>query len=1173
MGGASAKASPPPPVWVELDVVHIHLPEVVDLGGGVQVPIQRLDVQMSGWPGDQTIVVCHPSLPVTPPITASPCSALDLPEVHPSWGAVWAAVDPGLQGGPVSVTWFVRGEVHVADRLTLAYRIKAAAPTVVLKPAGTGLYDGILDNIGAGITTWDGMADHGGIGWWPFQWVDISGGSEVAVSPERPVGLYHVSLQGQGNEPWTADTPGFTLPTDGLDMTVRPGADTPGHHTRSVGDPNAYKRYREQGTLIPSRTAYTRANWDSVWHGSCAVSGTPKWCLPDGHARLVGLTWNPHDYGGADRAIDPDPLSQGGDPLLVAASECDGQVCKMACPGGYAPWADQVKYDFEYLQSFVDAAYDGVGVAVPDDLPDPVPGEPEPDLHLSQRAAIALSPYTSNVATPPGTNHVPAWLATCGVPDKQVETKSSDFLTANQLTTAGDWFDPSDPSGYYVAQLDRVAHAMSGGGPLANYEGAPGRPAILDFSSDPRVFSVDVASVGEAGEWTAHGIEGVVEASTTADSTTWTIDYTAEELEFTLDAPVVLTGSADRVVYLYLGGEPNPWSATTTTGLVYGAASAPSLPFDARYHIRWQADGADTGLWEFDGSSWVDTGGIVSAGLNGSVLTLQLMRSQLGGNPSPQVLQWQGGSVDKTSGDLADLTPDPSTTYHQTDISLSLDPRHYGDDCFVGVGGATEMVIGGEGVDAQGVPAGDAWWKKLHDVWFNRYAAPVFGQFDVRPQLIGKLHHNYAAVQSFQAEKMTCYSGAAMYNSGRRGTVTIPGPSSPAWGGGYVDAERRGNRYNAWLVSELNYQYWLDDWQTHTAYARAARSWEQGFIQAESWNQLQHAVSELREANGELGDVRSYQGASGWTATSTSYGYWDVDELARYTEAEHLSLLNLKHGNIPVRALTGQNTSQRLPDGFCGCSPQPQGECVAERLGEMLEAIGPRVRMGARTLPGKTVRGTTVTLTQAFVNRGNAPTYWPYVLEFAAVSRSLFDPLGSAGVDYRVVETFPRASRGLGGGLELATATTRWESPDFDVRTVLPAAKVNPAVRAVYETGGDCSVPAAAFEDSMRSALEADENTSLADPVVYDDGLSDPFGHVVCDHIPCTHGALPAAWATTDIQAPAVPDEYVLLFRFREAHLPADDPKSVGLDLDHQVVVGDETSQRWFFYGYLEVVP
>ena len=473
--------------WFEGDITHIYAPEAIPVGGTHVVRVQVVDVTTEGWLTPTQALICHPNLPVTPTpsLPSASCASVGLVETDTSWGNIWNDILPSYgTGGVLSSnpyrTQHFRGAFDADPKVMRTALVQTAAPVCGTRMIAPTDYDPelILDNHGAGLTTFLNQLDitsttNGA------QWVEIPSTPTTAEKPEH---LYHASYNGTA---WEADTPGFTLPIDGLDDTVNLWRRDPGGTLFNTN------REREVGPLIPSRIAYGRVGWDWLWHGTCD-GGThdEAWCLPDGHGRI-----------GRDGIISATTCSGGG----------GGAVCNMACPATGA--ATEARYDFEVILDFIDAAWgDGTVDALPMGT-----DTPHEDLHLSQRAALRIMPYYVDQITDDW-QVLPAFL-TDGAPGCAA---TSVGITVDGQTFP--WVQAQDAT--YMDQLERLVGALAAS-PSTHVELHADHSVFSGLDADARVFSVDVGGVGVDGEWTAPTGEylGDHEGTCYDDGGTWPTPY------------------------------------------------------------------------------------------------------------------------------------------------------------------------------------------------------------------------------------------------------------------------------------------------------------------------------------------------------------------------------------------------------------------------------------------------------------------------------------------------------------------------------------------------------------------------------------------------------------------------------------------------------------------------
>ncbi|HMV75093.1 MAG TPA: hypothetical protein PKB00_11020 [Microthrixaceae bacterium] len=461
----------------------------------------------------------------------------------------------------------------------------------------------------------------------------------------------------------------------------------------------------------------------------------------------------------------------------------------------------------------------------------------------------------------------------------------------------------------------------------------------------------------------------------------------------------------------------------------------------------------------------------------------------------------------------------------------------------------------------------DQWWNVTLDAWTSGFPEPTVPGDTPAPLVVGKVQYSLNAVEPYATEKAVCYT-VDEYGAGRRGSDLLVNKAV-----GDYDEPAHGVRYDSWGVEEMQGQWWSPvnggGFRTNSSdfiYAKESAAWWRGSFQAEIWNTIDDMASLNRDMRGAGVDEEAY-------------GYWDLDEAIRFSIAEHFSLFNFKSGIIPFVTSWGMvdpKRQQETAQHFCDCSPTPAGACVPLALERLLVSTGFRIRPVSRTQLVDTLEGDDVTTELWLINTGNTPPYTPYQLEFAVVPRDRFDPFGTEGVDWRKVETFPRTSRAPYGeplddvigdaelNGDLHTAST------FDLRTLLVLHERNPSVQAKYDgtTSGSTSTCLDDSEDdalSFNSAQDPDPGDRTA--CTY--ATSAPVGGL-CAIYPCAPPPTWSARVTTTFPAPDEDGEYVVIFRFQDK--TTDEEHAVPLDMPINLVLGDDSSPRWWFYGYLTVV-
>jgi hypothetical protein len=508
------------PLWVKAEITSIQLPHVVNFpssSGVVKIQEVQIDFPEDDWPWPVNLVICNWELPVenTTGEPQAECEDLGFETTHPSWGGVWSSLDPALQGGPVpSNTVYARGRFEAEASVHMVLRVQFAAPAgsaPLLRGFTEPFYDGILDNIGMGVQTFDGnLIDQtaGGVPIPSGRWeqLDASGNPfnpAVFTTAPRTQRLLHITAQPTPTFAWEVDTIGLTLPTDpvaGLRVTERVA--------ESPNNPNVEDRLREVGTPVPSRIAYGRVLWDNLWTGTC-VGGA---------------------HGGA-RAL-PELHPRVGRDGIVSANTCTGGggVFQPTCPGVPGQEAHWIKYDFEEILDLRDTAYAGIGgAAVGVGATSGVPvftGPSLEDVHPSQRISVRVMPYLDTSGGGPPYSHVglPVWFAGC----PNVGPPSTPCLGAT-CANGGDpvsWFGPTSEG--YQSQVALLANALTGD---TSHTAFLGGHTAINVATDHAVFSVDVGSVGFDGEWTI----GNLFPSASLDSSSAPPTCRVPPLDYTVD--------------------------------------------------------------------------------------------------------------------------------------------------------------------------------------------------------------------------------------------------------------------------------------------------------------------------------------------------------------------------------------------------------------------------------------------------------------------------------------------------------------------------------------------------------------------------------------------------------------------------------------------------------------
>ncbi len=113
---------------------------------------------------------------------------------------------------------------------------------------------------------------------------------------------------------------------------------------------------------------------------------------------------------------------------------------------------------------------------------------------------------------------------------------------------------------------------------------------------------------------------------------TSSIDYTARVtwddtyLYVGMQGPDVASNSSTRWLLVYLSG-----AGGTTGGVPYNT-QMPTLPFGAKWHVRWRADNGFTQAMSWSGTQWVDAGWDFTGDVfqNGNFIEMRFPRADFG---------------------------------------------------------------------------------------------------------------------------------------------------------------------------------------------------------------------------------------------------------------------------------------------------------------------------------------------------------------------------------------------------------------------------------------------------------------------------------------------------------------------------------------------------------------
>ncbi len=158
---------------------------------------------------------------------------------------------------------------------------------------------------------------------------------------------------------------------------------------------------------------------------------------------------------------------------------------------------------------------------------------------------------------------------------------------------------------------------------------------------------------------------------------TWDSNY----LYLGFSGPDISSASITRWWLIYIGG-----SAGTTAGMTY-TTQGPTLPFNARWHVRWRMDNGYTNAREYNGSVWTDVGSalIDLIARTGTFIEMRIPMSSVGNPASIQLhmclineaasSEWSYASVPSTS--FVDSLDPNYTSYFEFTPASGLAPNAY----------------------------------------------------------------------------------------------------------------------------------------------------------------------------------------------------------------------------------------------------------------------------------------------------------------------------------------------------------------------------------------------------------------------------------------------------------------------------------------------------------------
>lgn len=183
--------------------------------------------------------------------------------------------------------------------------------------------------------------------------------------------------------------------------------------------------------------------------------------------------------------------------------------------------------------------------------------------------------------------------------------------------------------------------------------GADGAPLGAEFSSDGFVTRYHhTIEIDGVDDW--NGDEGL---ATSTDGHVAQVAWDATHVYVGMRSPDVALGNGAVWVVFYFGG-----AAGTGDGVLYNT-QAPTLPFSARWHLRWRADNIYTDVLEYDGAAWSPGGWAIGKGdvyQQGELLELRVARSDLG---DPDALELHVGVLREADLDEASWAACPQGSY------------------------------------------------------------------------------------------------------------------------------------------------------------------------------------------------------------------------------------------------------------------------------------------------------------------------------------------------------------------------------------------------------------------------------------------------------------------------------------------------------------------------------
>jgi hypothetical protein len=134
---------------------------------------------------------------------------------------------------------------------------------------------------------------------------------------------------------------------------------------------------------------------------------------------------------------------------------------------------------------------------------------------------------------------------------------------------------------------------------------------------------------------------------------TWDATY----LYVGMSGPDLSSGSSTKFLTVYLGGA----APTTTTGVDY-SGQQPTLPFGAKYHLRWKFNNQYTNAMFWDGTAWVDAGWDFTGDVyqEGTYVEIRIPFADIG---SPTTVPFHMAIVDEAAGTSKTYAGVPSSSF------------------------------------------------------------------------------------------------------------------------------------------------------------------------------------------------------------------------------------------------------------------------------------------------------------------------------------------------------------------------------------------------------------------------------------------------------------------------------------------------------------------------------